>query len=42
VTILRNDDAVVPRGDTMFAKGDIVLVLMKEVVEPEVKRVLLG
>ncbi|MBZ5536887.1 MAG: NAD-binding protein [Acidobacteriia bacterium] len=42
VTILRNKDAVVPRGDTSFARDDVVLVLMKEAVEPEVRRVLLG
>ncbi len=42
VTILRNTDAVVPRGDTLFSRDDVVLVLMKQSVEPEVKRVLLG
>ncbi len=42
VTILRNNDAVVPRGDTVFSRDDVVLVLMKQIVEPEVKRVLLG
>jgi trk system potassium uptake protein TrkA len=42
VTILRNNDAVVPRGDTVFARDDVVLVLMKQNVEPEVERLLLG
>lgn len=42
VTILRNNDAVVPRGDTVFSREDVVLVLMKQNVEPEVKQVLLG
>jgi trk/ktr system potassium uptake protein len=42
VTILRSKDAVVPRGDTIFARDDVVLVLMKEAVEPDVRRVLLG
>ncbi|MDD5543489.1 MAG: NAD-binding protein [Acidobacteriia bacterium] len=42
VTILRNNDAVVPRGETVFSPKDVVLVLMKANVEPDVKRVLLG
>jgi len=42
VTILRDNNAVVPRGDTAFSPNDVVLVLMKANVEPEVKRVLLG
>jgi trk system potassium uptake protein TrkA len=42
VTILRNNNAVVPRGDTALSSNDVVLVLMKANVEPEVKRVLLG
>lgn len=42
VTILRKENAVIPRGDTVFERGDIVLVLMKASVEPQVKQVLLG
>lgn len=42
VTIFRGGQAIVPRGDTAFAPGDVVLVLVKIPTEPEIRRLLLG
>jgi trk system potassium uptake protein TrkA len=42
VTIFRNGEAVVPRGETDFQAGDIVLTLVKLPIEPEIRRLLLG
>ena len=37
VAIVRDDHVVVPRGDTAFAGGDEVLVLVSEESEPEIR-----
>jgi trk system potassium uptake protein TrkA len=42
VTIFRNGDAVVPRGDTSFEAGDLVLTLVKIPSEPQIRKLLLG
>jgi trk system potassium uptake protein TrkA len=42
VTIFRNGEAVVPRGDTAFQAGDTVLTLVKIPDEPEIRSLLLG
>lgn len=42
VTILRNGEAVIARGDTDFQSGDIVMVLVKMAAEAEVRKLLLG
>lgn len=42
VTIFRNGEAVVPRGDTAFEAGDMVLTLVKTPTEPEIRKLLLG
>jgi trk system potassium uptake protein TrkA len=42
VTIFRNGEAVVPRGETTFQIGDLVLTLVKLPTEPEIRRLLLG
>jgi trk system potassium uptake protein TrkA len=42
VTIFRDGDAVVPRGETDFRSGDLVLTLVKGQAEAEVRRFLLG
>lgn len=40
VAILRRDHVVVPRGDTTFAEGDEVLVLVTPASEPDVRALL--
>ena len=42
VTIFRNGEAVVPRGDTQFQTGDVVLALVKIPAEPAIRKLLLG
>ena len=42
VTILRDGQAVVPRGDTSFQKEDIVLALADLADEPQLRKLLLG
>lgn len=42
VAILRNQKTVVPRGDTKFAPGDVVITLVGKESEDQLKRVLLG
>lgn len=42
VTIFRNGEAVVPRGETQFGADDIVLTLVHIPTEPEIRRILLG
>lgn len=42
VTILRNRQPIIPRGDTMLEKGDTVLALVKMDTEPELRKFLLG
>jgi len=42
VTILRNGEAVIARGDTDFRSGDTVMVLVKMAAEAEVRQLLLG
>ena len=42
VTILRDGGAVVPRGDTSFEKGDMVLALADLTDEPHLRKLLLG
>lgn len=42
VTIFRNGEAMVPRGDTTFQAGDLVLTLVKLPTEPEIRKLLLG
>ncbi len=42
VTIFRNGEAVVPRGDTSFEAGDLILTLVKLPNEPEIRKLLLG
>ena len=42
VTIFRGGEAVVPRGDTDFQVGDMLLTLVKTPTEPEIRRLLLG
>ena len=42
VTIFRNGEAVVPRGETTFEAGDLVLTLVSLRGEPEVRKLLLG
>jgi len=42
VTIFRNGEAVVPRGDTSLESGDLVLTLVKTPSEPAIRRLLLG
>ena len=42
VTIFRQGEALVPRGDTVFQTGDVVLILVKLPSEPEIRKLLLG
>ncbi|MSO18966.1 MAG: hypothetical protein EXQ56_00640 [Acidobacteria bacterium] len=42
VTILRGNTAVVPRGDTAFESGDMVLTLTDMADEPALRKLLLG
>jgi len=42
VSITRQGQAIVPRGDTAFAAGDVVLTLVKIPSEPALRRSLLG
>ncbi len=42
VTLFRNGDAVVPRGETSFQAGDLVLALVKLPNEAEIRKLLLG
>jgi trk system potassium uptake protein TrkA len=42
VTIFRNGEAVVPRGDSVFQVGDMVLTLVKINAEPEIRKLFLG
>lgn len=42
VTIFRNGEAIVPRGDASFQTSDVVLALVKLPQEPEIRRLLLG
>jgi len=42
VTIFRDGQAVVPRGETSFQPGDTVLTLLKIPDEPAIRRLLLG
>jgi trk system potassium uptake protein TrkA len=42
VTIFRNGEAIVPRGETTFQAGDLVLSLVKIPTEPEIRKLLLG
>ncbi|MBI3662182.1 MAG: NAD-binding protein [Acidobacteria bacterium] len=42
VTIFRDREAIVPRGDTTFQAGDLVLTLVKLPTEPELRKLLLG
>ena len=42
VTIFRQGEALVPRGDTVFQSGDVVLILVKLPSEPEIRKLLLG
>lgn len=42
VTILRNGEPVIARGQTDFQSGDIVMVLVKMAAETEVRKLLLG
>jgi trk system potassium uptake protein TrkA len=42
VTIFRQGEAIVPRGDTTFQSGDVVLILVKLPAEPEIRKLLLG
>jgi trk system potassium uptake protein TrkA len=42
VTILRDNSAIVPRGDTAFQKQDIVLALADLADEPQLRKLLLG
>jgi trk system potassium uptake protein TrkA len=42
VTILRDGQAVVPRGDTAFQKEDIVLALADLADEPQLRKLLMG
>jgi trk system potassium uptake protein TrkA len=42
VAVFHDGDAVVPRGDTSFQAGDLVLALVKLSSEPETRKILLG
>jgi trk system potassium uptake protein TrkA len=42
VTIFRDGKAIVPRGETKFASGDLVLALVKVPTEAEIRKLLLG
>ncbi|MBI1738126.1 MAG: NAD-binding protein [Acidobacteria bacterium] len=42
VTIFRKGEPIVPRGDTVFQSGDVVLILVKLPSEPEIRKLLLG
>ncbi len=42
VTILRDGEAVIARGDTDFRSGDTVMVLVKMAAEAEIRKLLLG
>ena len=42
VSISRDAEALLPRGETSFQAGDVVLTLVKIPVEPELRRFLLG
>ncbi|MBI3406517.1 MAG: NAD-binding protein, partial [Acidobacteria bacterium] len=42
VTIFRNGDAIVPRGETQLSDGDKVLVLVKMSVEAELRKMMMG
>lgn len=42
VTILRNGDAIIPRGDTTFENKDVVLTLVRISSEPQIRKFILG
>jgi trk system potassium uptake protein TrkA len=42
VTIFRNGEAIVPRGDVEFQPADVVLALVRIPTEPEIRHILLG
>jgi trk system potassium uptake protein TrkA len=42
VTIFRNGQPIVPRGDTTFQTDDMVLTLVQIPTEPEIRKLLLG
>lgn len=42
VAVFHDGEAVVPRGDTSFQAGDLVLALVKLSNEPEIRKILLG
>ncbi len=42
VTIFRDGEAVVPRGDTAFQAGDLLLTLVNIPNEPQIRKLLLG
>ena len=42
VTIFRNGEAIVPRGDVAFQAADVVLALVRIPTEHEIRRILLG
>lgn len=42
VTLLRNNQAVIARGDTTFESGDVVMLLVKMGAEAQVRKLLLG
>jgi trk system potassium uptake protein TrkA len=42
VAIMRDDNVVVPRGDTLLYAGDEVLVLVSDDSEDDVRQILVG
>jgi len=42
VTIIRQGDAIIARGETILQNGDVVLALVKMAAEPAVRKFLLG
>jgi len=42
VTIFRNGEAIVPRGEVEFQPSDVVLALVRIPTEPEIRHILLG
>jgi trk system potassium uptake protein TrkA len=42
ISVFRDSDAIIARGDTQLRAGDTVLVLVKVPTEPEIRRMLLG
>ncbi|MCI0403913.1 MAG: NAD-binding protein [Acidobacteria bacterium] len=42
VTIIRQGDAIIARGETVLQNGDVVLALVKMAAEPAVRKFLLG